>query len=99
MAKKTILVKPLITEKTENLSEEINQYSFIVDKRANKIEIAKAVEDTYGVSVESVNTLIMPAKAKSRMTKAGYISGRVSAYKKAIVRLDEGDVIDFFDYI
>ena len=93
---KTILVKPIITEKAEILSEGLNQYSFIVDKKANKIEIKKAVEDMYNVAVDSVNTMIMPAKAKNRNTRSGVLKGRVSAYKKAIVTLSEGEEIDFF---
>ncbi len=59
---KTVLVKPIITEKAEGLSENLNQYSFVVDRRANKIEVRKAVEEMYGVTVESVNTMIMPSK-------------------------------------
>ena len=95
MAKK-ILVKPIITEKADRLSEDLNQYSFIVNKEANKVEIRKAVEEMYGVDVESVNTIIMPAKNKSRNTRSGVIRGRVSSYKKAIVKLTEGEEIDFF---
>ena len=93
---KTILIKPIITEKAEQLSEQRNQYSFVVDKGANKLEIKKAVEDLYNVNVSAVNTLIMPAKAKSRNTRGGVIRGRVSAYKKAMITLAEGEEIDFF---
>ncbi len=93
---KTILIKPLITEKAETLSEERNQYSFVVDKKANKIEIRKAVEDLYSVTVESVNTLVMPAKQKNRSTRSGILTGRKSAYKKAVVTLADGEVIDHF---
>lgn len=93
---KTILIKPLITEKSEMLSENLNQYSFIVDKKSNKIEIKKAVEEMYRVSVESVNTVVMPGKLKSRSTRSGLLRGRVSSYKKAVVKLSEGEEIDFF---
>ena len=93
---KQILIKPLITEKGEHLSEELNRYGFVVNKTANKIEIKKAVEEKYGVSVVSVNTVIMPAKAKTRYTKAGLIKGRSSAFKKAYVKVDGEDTIDFF---
>ena len=93
---KTVLVKPIITEKAEGLSDSLNQYSFVVDRRANKIEIRKAVEEMYGVTVDSVNTMIMPAKTKNRTTRSGYVRGRVSAYKKAIITLTEGEEIDFF---
>ncbi|MCH2083339.1 MAG: 50S ribosomal protein L23 [Saprospiraceae bacterium] len=93
---KTILIKPLITEKSEMLSEDLNQYSFIVDKKSNKIEIKKAVEEMYRVSVESVNTMVMPGKLKNRSTRSGLLRGRVSSYKKAVVKLSEGEEIDFF---
>lgn len=93
---KTILIKPIITEKAENLSEELNQYSFVVNKKSNKIEIRKAVESMYNVSVSSVNTIVMPGKAKNRNTRSGVTRGHVSPYKKAIVTLAEGEEIDFF---
>ncbi len=93
---KQILIKPIISEKSERLSDKLGQYSFVVNKKANKVEIKKAVQDMYSVSVMSVNTIIMPAKAKVRNTKSGLVKGRVSAFKKAIVTLSEGDEIDFF---
>lgn len=93
---KAILIKPMITEKAETLSEGLNKYSFVVAKKANKVEIRKAVESMYGVNVSSVNTAVMPGKAKNRMTKSGMLQGRVSAYKKAVVTLAEGEEIDFF---
>jgi large subunit ribosomal protein L23 len=63
---------------------------------ANKLEIKKAVEDFYGVTVEDVRTAVAPAKSKSRMTKAGVISGRKPSYKKAFVTVGEGDTIDLY---
>jgi large subunit ribosomal protein L23 len=96
MAKKNILIKPLITEKSETLSEDQNKYTFVVDKRANKIEIKNAVEDMYSVSVENVRTMIMPGRFVSRSTKSGILQGRKSAFKKAIITLNEGEEIDFF---
>ena len=96
MAKKTVLIKPLITEKSEGLTDNLGQYSFIVDKNANKVEIRKAVERMYSVNVASVNTAIMPGKSKSRNTRSGVIKGRVSSYKKAMITLAEGEEIDFF---
>ena len=93
---KNILVKPIMTEKSEELSENLNKYTFVVNKKANKIEIKKAIEDMYQVSVESVNTAIMPSKAKSRNTKAGLIRGRTSSYKKAVITLSEGEELDFY---
>lgn len=93
---KNILIKPMLTEKSEYLSENLNKYSFVVNKKANKIEIKKAIEDLYQVNVESVNTTIMPSKTKSRNTKSGLIRGRISSYKKAIITLAEGEELDFF---
>jgi len=93
---KSILIKPIITEKAESLSEQLNQYSFVVDRKSNKIEIRKAVEKMYSVNVASVNTIVMPGKVKSRSTRSGVSKGRVSPYKKAIVTLAEGEEIDFF---
>ena len=96
MAKKTILVKPIITEKAETLSEQLNQYSFVVDKSANKIEIKKAVESMYSVNVASVNTIVVPAKAKNRNTRSGIVKGFTGGFKKAIVTLADNEEIDFF---
>ncbi|MFT5165097.1 MAG: large subunit ribosomal protein L23 [Saprospiraceae bacterium] len=93
---KTILVKPIITEKAEQLSENLNQYSFVVDRQSSKIQIKNAVQQMYDVKVASVNTAVMPGKTKSRNTRAGAIRGRVSSYKKAMVTLAEGQEIDFF---
>ena len=93
---KQILIKPIITEKAERLSERLNKYTFVVDKKANKIQIRMAVEEMYNVSVTSVNTAIMPAKAKSRSTRSGNLRGRTNSYKKAVITLVEGEEIDFF---
>ena len=93
---KKILVRPLITEKSENLSEELVKYSFVVNKKANKIEIKDAVEKMYSVTVTDVNTMIMPGKSKTRNTKSGIQRGRKPDFKKAIVTLSEGEEIDFF---
>jgi len=93
---KQILVKPLVTEKTDNLTENLSQYVFVVSKKANKVEIGKAINKMYGVKVARVNTMIMPAKAKSRSTRSGILKGSVSGYKKAIVTLADGEEIDFF---
>ena len=91
-----ILIKPIISEKSETLTEGLNQYTFEVVSSANKVEIKKAVERMYGVTVDSVNTLRTPGKVKSRNTKSGVVKGKVSSYKKAIVKLSEGDEINFF---
>ena len=94
-----VIIKPVITEKMTKISEDLNRYGFIVDKKANKIQIKKAVEDLYDVKVESVKTMIYSGKNKSRYTKSGFISGRTKTYKKAIVVLAEGDTIDFYSNI
>jgi len=93
---KNVLIKPIISEKSDALSENSGKYSFIVNKKANKIEIRAAVQDLYGVTVSAVNTMVVPGKRKSRNTKAGVIKGMVSPYKKAIVTLEEGESIDLF---
>jgi large subunit ribosomal protein L23 len=94
-----ILIKPVITEKMTDDSEKFNRFGFIVDRRANKLEIKDAVEKMYGVSVEKVRTMVYPGKAKSRNTKGGVVSGRTNSYKKAIVDIAEGESIDFYSNI
>lgn len=94
-----ILIKPVITEKMTQLSDQLNKYGFIVNRKANKLQIKKAVETMYGVSVRDVRTMVVPGKASSRFTKSGVIRGQKSAYKKAIVTLVEGDTIDFYSNI
>lgn len=91
-----VLVKPVVTEKVNLQMERSGRYTFVVDKKANKLEIKKAVEEFYGVKVEDVNTTVVPGKRKSRFTKSGFISGVKSSYKKATVTLAEGDSIDLF---
>ncbi len=94
-----ILVKPLVTEKMTDQSERFNRYGFVVDRRASKPEIKKAVESLYNVKVESVNTTVYGGKVKSRYTKGGIITGKTNSFKKAIVTLAEGDSIDFYSNI
>ena len=94
-----ILLKPIVTEKMTAQGDKFNRYGFIVDKSANKIQIKKAVEDLYGVNVESVNTLRYGGKVKSRYTKSGMMTGKTKGTKKAIVTLAEGNTIDFYSNI
>ncbi len=94
-----VLVKPLLTEKANAQQEKLRRYAFKVDKRANKLEIKKAVEDFYGVTVVDVNTAVVPSKAKNRFTKTGYIQGRKPAYKKALITIAEGETIDLYGAI
>ncbi|MDR9398965.1 50S ribosomal protein L23 [Salibacter sp.] len=95
----SILLKPIITEKMTNESELRNKYAFKVQREANKIEIKDAVEDAYGVTVETVNTMVHPGKSKTRYTKTGIIDGNTGTYKKAVVTIKDGDVIDFYSNI
>ena len=76
-----------------------NRYGFIVDKRANKIQIKSAVEQFYNVKVLDVNTMNYSGKSKSRYTKAGFLQGRTNAFKKAIVTLAPENTIDFYSSI
>ena len=85
-----VLVRPVITEKVNSQMEKSGRYTFVVGKSANKLEIKKAVEEFYGVKVAGVNTAVVPAKNKTRYTKAGFLSGRKPSYKKAIVTLVTG---------
>ncbi|MCK4662893.1 MAG: 50S ribosomal protein L23 [Bacteroidales bacterium] len=94
-----ILIKPIITEKMTGQQDSLNCYGFIVDKQANKIQIKKAVEDMYGVSVDSINTMRYGGKSKSKFTKAGVITGKSKSFKKAIIKLVEGEAIDFYSNI
>ncbi len=94
-----ILIKPIVTEKMTQQGETLNRYGFIVDKRANKIQIKKAVEEMYGVTVERVNTMRYGGKKRNRYTRSGIIEGKTPSYKKAIVTLAEGETIDFYSNI
>lgn len=95
----SILIKPVITEKATMDSEVNNRYTFEVAKTSNKVEIKKAVEAAYGVSVEKVRTINVRPNRKSRYTKSGVITGKTNAVKKAIVQVAEGDTIDFYNNI
>ncbi len=92
---KTILKKAVISEKAAGLHDK-GIYTFIVDKKANKVEIKNEIERIYGVTVESVNTLRSAGKPKVRYTKTNVLSGRTKPYKKALVRIAEGDFIDVY---
>jgi large subunit ribosomal protein L23 len=93
-----VLLRPKVTEKVNGQMEKHNRYTFVVDKRSNKLEIKAAVEEFYNVKVANVNTIVVPAKSKSRFTKAGFISGRKPSFKKAVVTLVEGETIDLFAF-
>ena len=94
-----ILIKPILTEKANAQQDKLRRYAFKVARKANKLEIKKAIENFYGVTVTNVNTAVVPGKNKSRFTKAGVISGRKPAYKKAFVTVAEGENIDLYSNI
>ena len=95
----SILKRPIITEKMTAQTEKMGRYGFIVDEKANKLEIKKAVEGMYNVTVDDVRTMRYGGKRKSRFTKSGVIAGRKNNYKKAIVQLKKGETIDFYSSI
>ncbi|MEP6262358.1 MAG: 50S ribosomal protein L23 [Gillisia sp.] len=92
----SILIKPIITEKATADSELKNSYAFVVNNKANKIEIKGAVESAYGVSVTKVRTVNVRPDRKTRFTKTGVITGKTSAFKKAYVQVAEGETIDLY---
>ena len=94
-----ILIKPIVTEKLTDQGEKLNRYGFIVDRKANKIQIKAAVEQMYNVSVAEVNTVNYHGKKKSRYTKAGILRGRMNHFKKAYITLSGDDKIDFYSNI
>jgi len=94
-----ILLKPIVTEKMTSQGDKFNRYGFIVARDANKLQIKKAVEELYSVTVASVNTIRYGGKIKSRNTKSGLLIGKTNAVKKAIVTLAEGNKIDFYSNI
>ncbi|MGN0085982.1 MAG: 50S ribosomal protein L23 [Alloprevotella sp.] len=93
------IIKPLVTEKMNQLTDKLNRFGFIVKPEANKLQIKAEVEALYGVTVISVNTMNYAGKNKARYTKAGLLRGRTNAFKKAVVTLKEGDTIDFYSNI
>ena len=93
-----ILKRPIVTEKISTQNEQ-GVYGFVVDKRANKLQIRDAVEQTYGVTVDQVRTMNYQGKKKSRYTKSRVVTGRSTGFKKAIVQVADGDIIDFYSNV
>ena len=91
-----VLIKPILTEKANAQQEKLRRYAFRVNRKANKLEIKKAVESFYGINVVDVNTVVVPAKSKARSTKAGVVEGRKPSYKKALVTVAVGESIDLY---
>jgi len=94
-----ILLKPIVTEKMTSQGDKFNRYGFLVAKNANKLQIKKAVEELYSVTVDSVNTMRYGGKIKTRNTKSCLLVGKTAATKKAVVTLAEGNKIDFYSNI
>lgn len=94
-----VLVKPIITEKANKQQDKLRRYAFRVARKANKLEIKKAIEEFYGVTVTDVNTSVVPGKNKTRFTKAGFVKGQKPAYKKAFITVKEGETIDLYGQI
>jgi large subunit ribosomal protein L23 len=96
----SILIRPIITEKTTRLQEELRKFTFEVSREASKLDIKAALIERYPeIEIEKVNTVIMPSKPKGRFTRGGYIDGRSKVWKKAIVTLKEGSEIDLFSEV
>ena len=94
-----IMIKPVVTEKANALTEKLNRYTFKVTPSANQYQIKSLVESLYGVKVVAVNTMNYDGKRKSRYTKSGMLNGKVAAFKKAVVTLAEGETINFYSNI
>jgi large subunit ribosomal protein L23 len=88
-----VIVRPLVTEKSHDQLDRLGAYTFVVNKDANKIEIAKAVEKQFGVKVRDVRTMRYAGKQK----RMGRFIGRKASWKKAMVTLAEGDSIELFE--
>ena len=92
----SVIIKPVISEKANYLTDLKGAYSFLVDTKANKIEIKRAIEEAYGVKVADVRTMIYAPKVSAKYTKKGLQIGKTNKLKKAVVTLAEGEVIDIF---
>jgi large subunit ribosomal protein L23 len=94
-----VLVKPILSEKANAQQDKLRRYAFKVARKSNKLEIKKAIEEFYGVTVVNVNTAVIPGKNKTRYTKAGFVKGQKPAYKKALITVAEGETIDLYGSI
>ena len=92
-----VIFEPIITEKATNDSELRNRYAFVVNREANKIQIKDAVEQRYNVTVEKVRTQIYGSERKTKYTKKGVQRTKTNIKKKAIVDVQDGDSIDFYN--
>ncbi len=94
-----VLIRPLITEKMSDLTADQSNYGFLVNPKANKIEIKRAVEEKFNVHVLDVRTINHPGKTKTQFRKSGRFTGKTAKYKKAIIKLREGETIDLFEEV
>ncbi len=94
-----ILIRPIITEKMTAQGEKENRYGFVVARSSNKLQIRDAVRKQYGVEVDSVRTMIVRGKRRTRYTKTNALHGSSAAYKKAIVTLKAGETINLYSSI
>jgi len=92
----SLIIKPVISEKANYLTDLRGAYSFLVQPKANKIQIKNAIEQAYGVKVADVRTMIYAPKVSSKYTKKGLQVGKTNKLKKAVITLAEGEVIDIF---
>ncbi|MBN1155860.1 50S ribosomal protein L23 [candidate division KSB1 bacterium] len=92
-----VLKRPILTEKMLKLQEDKHQYAFEIDKKSNKVEVKKAVQEKFDVTVENVNISVVKGKSKNLNTRRGLTKGKRSDWKKAIVTLRKGDSINFFE--
>ena len=88
-----VVFKPVVSEKSYDLIQDVNTYTFLVDKRSNKTEIKQAVQVIFDVRVISVNTM----NRKGKLKRTGWVVGRRAATKRALVKLAVGDSIDIFE--
>ncbi len=94
-----VLAKPILTEKANAQQDKLRRYAFKVARKANKLEIKKAIQEFYGITVIAVNTSVLQGKNKTRYTKAGFVKGQKPSYKKAMVTVAEGDTLDIYGSI
>jgi large subunit ribosomal protein L23 len=94
-----ILISPLITEKMTNITADNGKYGFLVNPKANKIQIAKAIEEKFNVHVTAVKTINHSGKTKTQFRKSGRYTGKTAKFKKAIITLKEGEKIELFEAV
>jgi large subunit ribosomal protein L23 len=88
-----VVLKPVVSEKSYDLIQDLNTYTFVVDKRSNKTEIKQAIQSIFDVRVVSVNTI----NRKGKLKRTGWVVGRRADTKRALVKLAVGESIDIFE--